>query len=75
MQEHAESRDARPMAGTPLRTDPVCGTQVLPTSPHRYALNGAEIDFHSARCRDRFASDPAKYREAAHLTPEAGPTD
>src|SRR5262245_34887671 len=45
----------------PMGTDPVCGMKVPLTTPHRFAMNGAEVLFCSARCRDRFAGDPSRY--------------
>lgn len=42
--------------------DPVCGMQVdARTTTHRATHNGATWHFCSARCRERFAADPAKY--------------
>jgi Cu+-exporting ATPase len=42
--------------------DPVCGMNVDPaTSKHRFAHRGATFHFCSARCREKFAADPAKY--------------
>jgi Cu+-exporting ATPase len=44
--------------------DPVCGMNVDPaTSKHRFAHRGAIFHFCSARCREKFAADPAKYLE------------
>jgi Cu+-exporting ATPase len=40
-------------------------------SPHRYAVNGTEVVFCGARCRERFASDPAKYLAAQKHEPSA----
>ena len=42
--------------------DPVCGMKVDPqTSPHHAVETGIEYSFCSARCRERFVSDPGKY--------------
>jgi Cu+-exporting ATPase len=52
-------------------TDPVCGMQVDPkTTPHHAEHAGANYHFCSARCREKFVADPARY-----LTPstEAAP--
>ncbi|MEO8261536.1 MAG: heavy metal translocating P-type ATPase [Pseudolysinimonas sp.] len=44
-----------------MGTDPVCGMKVQAVSAYRAALNGSDVVFCSARCRERFASDPSKY--------------
>ncbi|MFH0899182.1 MAG: heavy metal translocating P-type ATPase [Pseudomonadota bacterium] len=49
--------------------DPVCGMRVPLTSSHRYALEGAPLVFCCAGCRDRFASDPARYLAATKGRP------
>lgn len=46
---------------SPALADPVCGMGVSPTSAHAHELNGTKYHFCSARCRDKFASDPSKY--------------
>jgi Cu+-exporting ATPase len=44
--------------------DPVCGMSVDPaTSKHRFEHRGETFHFCSARCRENFAADPAKYLE------------
>jgi Cu+-exporting ATPase len=44
--------------------DPVCGMSVDPaTSKHRFEHRGETFHFCSARCREKFAADPAKYLE------------
>jgi Cu+-exporting ATPase len=50
-------------AGETIRaTDPVCGMKVDPaTSKHHYIYGGAEYHFCSARCREKFIADPARY--------------
>ncbi|WP_372013586.1 heavy metal translocating P-type ATPase [Pseudoxanthomonas sp. 10H] len=54
--------------------DPVCGMQVEPgRSPHRAAHAGIDWHFCSARCRDRFLADPARYLQAPG--PAAAPPD
>jgi Cu+-exporting ATPase len=40
----------------PVGKDPICGMTVSPSSPHRLMVDGAEILFCSARCRERFAN-------------------
>ncbi len=42
--------------------DPVCGMTVDPaTTPHHAAVDGVTWHFCSARCRDKFVADPARY--------------
>jgi Cu+-exporting ATPase len=44
--------------------DPVCGMNVDPaTSKHRFEHQATTFHFCSARCREKFAADPAKYLE------------
>jgi len=45
--------------------DPVCGMSVGPASPHRLSHAGREIGFCSARCLERFRSDPERFSAAA----------
>ncbi|MBI3171058.1 MAG: YHS domain-containing protein, partial [Hydrocarboniphaga effusa] len=45
--------------------DPVCGMTVTVQSPHALHHQGKPIYFCSARCKARFAADPARYRVAA----------
>jgi P-type Cu+ transporter len=52
-------------------TDPVCGMTVDPrASPHRHTHRRQFYHFCSARCRDKFAADPAKYLEPTGAVPE-----
>jgi Cu+-exporting ATPase len=45
-----------------LATDPVCGMKVDPhTAKHRAAHEGRTWYFCSARCREKFEADPARY--------------
>ena len=42
--------------------DPVCGMRVDPhATPHRHQHRGRTYSFCSARCRERFAGDPARF--------------
>ncbi len=52
--------------------DPVCGMAVPLASPHRTAVDGAEVLFCSVGCRDRFAADPSHFPTARKpgTTPE-----
>jgi Cu+-exporting ATPase len=45
---------------SPLK-DPVCGMAVKPTTAHRTVHEGHEILFCSAKCKDKFLADRAKY--------------
>jgi Cu+-exporting ATPase len=49
----------------PQRTaiDPVCGMTVKPSTAHRTTHAGHDVLFCSARCKDKFLADPAKYLE------------
>jgi Cu+-exporting ATPase len=50
-----------------LFRDPVCGMMVDPaTAQYRIEHDGRTVSFCSAKCRERFAADPARY-----ATPEA----
>ena len=73
MDEHAGRHDRRSAADAPMVSDPVCGRKVPLTSPHRFASNGGVVVFCSARCRERFASDPAKYLPAEGNEPPPTP--
>src|ERR1700720_3661305 len=59
----------------PVR-DPVCGMAVDPGTAHRAEHAGAGYFFCSARCRDRFVAEPARYladpRDRNLSVPEAG---
>lgn len=73
MGEQAGRHEHRPEPGPPMGMDPVCGMRVPLASPHRYAVNGSEAVFCSARCRGLFASDPSKYLSAEKPEPSAAP--
>src|SRR5687767_4220745 len=45
--------------------DPVCGMTVPATSPHRVQHDGEDVFFCSARCREKFVADPARYLAVA----------
>jgi P-type Cu+ transporter len=78
MHEQTEHHEHRAEPGAPAGTDPVCGMKVPLSSPHRHAVNGAEVILCSLRCRDRFASDPSRYLSAeqhdspSHTAPSKG---
>lgn len=69
MQEPTGHHDHRSEPATPMGTDPVCGMKVPVVSAYRHALNGSKVVFCSARCRERFASDPSKYLSAEKQEP------
>ncbi|WP_287988889.1 heavy metal translocating P-type ATPase [Acidiphilium sp.] len=51
-------------------TDPVCGMTVDPaTSKHRFEHGGQIFHFCSAGCREKFATDPARYLKPKAETP------
>ena len=57
-----------------LAIDPVCGMKVDPaTAKHRLSHQGQDYFFCSARCHERFASDPAKYLAANNLSGDPAP--
>ena len=59
-------------AGQALAIDPVCGMKVDPaTAKHRHSHQGQDYFFCSARCRERFAADPAKYLAPKEPEPPA----
>jgi Cu+-exporting ATPase len=58
MTEHVHSHVA---IASPVLKDPVCGMTVKPTTPHRVMHERREVLFCSAKCREKFVADPAKY--------------
>src|SRR5262249_14834354 len=59
----------QPHDATAVAIDPVCGMRVkVESSKHRFAHAGQTFHFCCARCRDKFAADPAAY-----LAPKAAP--
>ena len=56
-----------------LAKDPVCGMWVDPArAKHKAGHAGATYPFCSARCREKFAADPAKY--LAPAPPSSAPS-
>ncbi|HEY2630229.1 MAG TPA: HAD-IC family P-type ATPase, partial [Usitatibacter sp.] len=49
--------------------DPVCGMKVARDSPRRFAFDGETYFFCSDGCLKKFSADPAKYVQAADVTP------
>ncbi|HVU01197.1 MAG TPA: heavy metal translocating P-type ATPase [Polyangiaceae bacterium] len=65
---HAGHAHGAPPPDVPTAKDLVCGMTVRLTTPHRLTHEGTEYYFCNPRCRERFASDPAKY-----LAPKPAP--
>ena len=47
--------------GAPGFKDPVCGMTVRPDGPHRHLHAGVEYRFCSARCREKFITEPERF--------------
>ncbi len=60
-----ESKPGHLHGVTSVLKDPVCGMTVTAQSPHALNHQGKPVYFCSAKCKARFASDPAKYLVAA----------
>jgi Cu+-exporting ATPase len=67
-----DNSDHRPLSGGPDATrDPVCGMQVDPLmTPHHATHAGRGWHFCSARCRERFLAEPAKYTRPDSAAPD-----
>ena len=72
---HDHAGAAAPQAGSAhLAKDPVCGMDVDPhTAKHRADHSGHTYYFCSARCRERFVADPAKFLAEDEAKPEPVP--
>ncbi len=69
---HPHVHDGERGTASTTATDPVCGMQVDPaSSAHRARHGGTEFHFCSARCRERFVAEPAKYLSPADPEPAA----
>ncbi|NZA27980.1 heavy metal translocating P-type ATPase [Luteimonas sp. SJ-92] len=69
---HGRASEPAPADGKVL--DPACGMQVDPaTSPHHATHEGQEYHFCSARCRERFVAEPAKFLTDTPREPEPAP--
>ena len=67
---HRDHANGSPNADKHAVTDPVCGMTVDPhTAKHRHSQEGLPYYFCSAKCREKFIAEPARY-----LTPETKPT-
>jgi P-type Cu+ transporter len=61
---HTDRDHTKPEADAHTVTDPVCGMKVDPhTAKHRASHMGHPYYFCSARCREKFEADPARYLE------------
>jgi Cu+-exporting ATPase len=59
-------------AGAATAIDPVCGMSVnRETAKHRFSHQGQEHVFCSARCRERFEAEPAKFLQPKQPEPAA----
>ena len=72
-QHHEHHQHADESSTDVALKDPVCGMTVKPTTAHRLTHEGHEVLFCSARCKEKFAADPARYLEPAPLAPIATP--
>jgi P-type Cu+ transporter len=70
---HAHGQPAAASGGTAVADgvrDPVCGMTVDPhRTPHRQEHSGRTYYFCSARCRDKFSTEPAKYLGQSQAKP------
>jgi P-type Cu+ transporter len=72
---HAHSHGAHqaPAAGSTV-TDPVCGMQVdVARTAHHATHEGNEFHFCSARCKEKFTADPARYLQPGEEIAAAPP--
>jgi P-type Cu+ transporter len=53
--------------------DPVCGMRAKPTTAHRTTHDGSEVLFCSAKCKDKFVADPARYLHPQSPPPPPAP--
>ncbi len=73
-QDHRSAIHA-PDAPRAIARDPVCGMSVDPaTAAHRADYRGDSYCFCSARCRERFVADPARYLAPPPATAPDAPT-
>ncbi len=60
-QAHHEPTAKRATAANGAARDPVCGMTVRPNSPHQLTHDGQNYGFCSARCLEKFRTDPAGF--------------
>ena len=73
MPDHTTQRAIDTASSEPKIIDPICGMVVAPDSKHRFVDAEGEVLFCSARCRERFALDPAKWRKGEREPAPAAP--
>jgi Cu+-exporting ATPase len=61
---HHAGAEHPPRGAAPETIDPVCGMSVDPNTALQHRHGGETYYFCSARCRERFAAEPAKYLAA-----------
>ena len=65
-----ETMLSQPMHEECSKKDSVCGMTVNPaTATHHAQYNGSDYHFCSARCREKFITDPTKYLSPSTATP------
>jgi Cu+-exporting ATPase len=70
---HATPAEVSVRADAAETIDPVCGMSVDPATALAHRHGDQTYYFCSARCRDKFAAEPAKYVEAQTPAPAAAP--
>ena len=68
--DHGHAHPASAVSAAELK-DPVCGMTVTEQSPHRAEHEGRPYYFCSAKCRAKFAAEPARYAQPAPPVPPA----
>ncbi|WP_072395615.1 heavy metal translocating P-type ATPase [Hyphomicrobium sp. CS1GBMeth3] len=72
--EHGAHAHHHPAPAPGSVKDPVCGMTVDPhAANHRYEHGGKTYYFCAARCREKFAADPAAYLDPAQAAAKAPP--
>jgi len=65
MHEHTRAHDEpakqKTASANGASLDPVCGMTVRPSAPHKLTHGGQDYRFCSARCLEKFRSDPARF--------------
>jgi Cu+-exporting ATPase len=67
---HSHAHPASVVSAAELK-DPVCGMTVTEQSPHHAEHEGRTYYFCSAKCRAKFAAEPARYAQPAPPAPPA----
>jgi Cu+-exporting ATPase len=76
-QDHHEPAESKAISAPGALRDPVCGMTVRPNSPHKLTHGGENYGFCSARCLEKFRTDPARFlserkAETPQIPPVAG---